>query len=171
MISFSLCLPLKPFQTSWDVGVWSRGKSLTDAECAGAGPYIAITAPSSHTRHTRTRGGAPGASGARLAFTSVPGQSCGWRSIRKMQPGLYDRCWCWEHAVSGLTICFAIMWCLRNLCTPSGPDWGAPCHQSPPSEPRSPARFEEATGVFMESIDKKFIDENISDNQDDGLIF
>ena len=154
--------------------MWGSGAGQESNWCwvCGCRALYSITAPSSHTRHTRTRGGAPGASGARLAFTSVPGLSGGWRSIRKMQPGLYDRCWCWEHAVSGLTIlCFAIMWCLRNLCTPSGPDWGAPCHQSPPFEPRAPGRFEEATGVFLESMDKKFIDENISDNQDDGLIF
>ena len=44
-------------------------------------------------------------------------------------------------------------------------DWGGgPYHQSPHSQPRATGRSEEATGVFMESMDKKFIDENISDN-------
>lgn len=54
------------------------------------------------------------------AFTSVPGLSCGC-SLEKCSPNFMTDVGAWEHAVSGLTICFAIMWCLRNLCTP---DWG-----------------------------------------------
>ena len=45
------------------MGVWSRGKSLTDAECAGAGPYIASRLPA-HTPVTPGPGaGHPGLQG------------------------------------------------------------------------------------------------------------
>ena len=53
MISFALCT-FEAISDKLRCGVWSRGKSLTDAESVAAGPYIAL---SPHT-HTRPRGGA-----------------------------------------------------------------------------------------------------------------
>ena len=88
MISFALCT-LEAISDKLRCGVWSRGKSLTDAESVAAGPYIALS-PHTHTPGAQGRGLFQ-ASGARLLHLAVPGPGCGCQ-LEKCSKELYDRC-------------------------------------------------------------------------------
>ena len=144
------------------VEMWGLEQGQESNWCrVGGGRALYSTQPShSHTAQGR---GLLQASGARLLHLAVPGPGCGCQ-LEKCSTSFMTDVRSWEHAVRGLTIYSHIaMSALRYVCT-GGWLGGGPYHQSPHSQPRATRRSEEATGVFMESMDKKFIDENISDN-------